>query len=77
MACYHRPWTIHISNDVGCGMPAWSLGSTHDGWRRAWHVIIAIGNHTRSNTVGCDMPSSPLDSTHCGTTLGVYAIIDD
>uniref|UniRef100_A0A494G8E2 Uncharacterized protein n=1 Tax=Solanum lycopersicum TaxID=4081 RepID=A0A494G8E2_SOLLC len=27
---------------------------------RAWHAIIAFGQHTRSNDVGCDMPSSPL-----------------
>ena len=39
--------------------------------RRAWHAIIAFGQHTRSNDVGRGMPSSPLGSTHGRTTLGV------
>ena len=32
--------------------------------RRAWHVIITFGKHTRLNDVGCGMTSPPLDSTH-------------
>ena len=39
--------------------------------RRAWHAIIALGQHTRSNDVRRDMPSSPLDSTHDRMTLGM------
>ena len=41
------------------------------GLRRAWHDIIALGQHTRSNDVGRGMPSSPLGSTHGRTTSGV------
>ena len=35
---------------------------------RAWHAIIASGQHTRSNDVRRGMPSSPLDSTNDQTT---------
>ena len=31
--------------------------------RRAWHPIIAFGQHTRSNDDGRGMPESPLGST--------------
>ena len=37
--------------------------------RRAWHAIIAFGQHTRSNDVGRGMTSPPLDSTHGRTTV--------
>ena len=39
--------------------------------RRAWHSIIAFGQHTRSNDVGLDMSSPPLESTHGRTTSGM------
>ena len=39
--------------------------------RRAWHSIIAFGQHRQSDDVGHCMPSSPLASTHSRTTLGV------
>ena len=39
--------------------------------RRAWHAIIAFGQHTRWNDVGRGMTSLPLDSTHGRTTSGV------
>ena len=39
--------------------------------RRAWHSIIASGQHTRSNYVGRGMPSLPLGSTKNRTTSGV------
>ena len=39
--------------------------------RRAWHAIIAFGQHRRSNCVRRCMPSLPLASTHNQTTLGV------
>ena len=38
---------------------------------RAWHAIIALGQHIRSNDIGCGMPSSPLGSTHGRTMSGV------
>ena len=41
------------------------------GRRRAWHAIIACGQHTRSNDVGCGMPSSPSGSTHGRTSSEV------
>ena len=39
--------------------------------RRAWHAIIAFGQHTRSNDVGRGMTSPPLDSTHGRMMSGV------
>ena len=39
--------------------------------RRAWHAILAFGQHTRSNDVGHGITSPPLDSTHSRTTSGV------
>ena len=39
--------------------------------RRAWHAIIAFGQHTRSNDVGRGKPSSPLEGKRDRTTLGV------
>ena len=41
------------------------------GRRRAWHTIIAIGNHTRSNDVRRGMPSLLLRSTNGRTPSGV------
>ena len=41
------------------------------GRRRAWHAIIALGQHTTSNDVWRGMPSSPLGSTHGRKTSGV------
>ena len=40
------------SDDVGCGMTSTPLNSTHDRQRRAWHDIIALGQHTWSATSG-------------------------
>ena len=39
--------------------------------RRAWHAIIAFGQHRQSNDIRRGMPSSPLDGKHGRTTLGV------
>ena len=39
--------------------------------RRAWHAIIAFGQHTRSNDVGRGIPSYPLEGKHGRTTSGV------
>ena len=38
---------------------------------RAWHSIIAFGQHKRSDDVGRGMPSPPLDITHGRMTLVV------
>ena len=38
---------------------------------RAWHAIVAFGQHTRSNDVGRGMTSPPLDGTRGQTTSGV------
>ena len=48
------------------------LGTTHTEERhRAWHSIIAFGQHKRSDDVGRGMPSPPLDITHDRMTSGV------
>ena len=39
--------------------------------RRAWHEIIAFGQHRQSKDVRCGMLSSPLCSIHGRTTSGV------
>ena len=39
--------------------------------RLVWHVIIAVGQHTRSNDVGRGMILPPLECTHGRTTSGV------
>ena len=39
--------------------------------RRAWHAIIAFGQHKRSNDIGHGIPSSPLDTMNGRTTSGV------
>ena len=41
------------------------------GRRRAWHAIIALGQHRRSDDVVRGMPSSPLDSTDGRPPSGV------
>ena len=55
-----------------------SVAEHHCSWtahtverRRAWHAIIAFGQHSRSNDVGRDMPSPPFDITFRRTTSGV------
>ena len=42
-----------------------------DEQHRAWHAIIAFGQHTRLNDVGRGIPSSPLGSTDGRTASGV------
>ena len=39
--------------------------------RRAWHAIIALGQHTRSDDNERGMISQSLDSSHCQTKSGV------
>ena len=54
---------------VDCQQHLWAAYTVKR--RRAWHAIIALGQHTRSNDVRHDLPSSPLDSTHDRMTLGM------
>uniref|UniRef100_A0A494G8K7 Uncharacterized protein n=1 Tax=Solanum lycopersicum TaxID=4081 RepID=A0A494G8K7_SOLLC len=52
-------------------MPSPPLDSTHTvERRRAWHVIIAFGKHTRSKNGRRGMRSTPLGSMHNKTTSG-------
>ena len=64
--------------DVTHGRTTLGVACHHHLWvahtvelRRAWHAIIAYGQHKRSNDVERDMPSPPLESTHGRTTSGV------
>ena len=50
------------TSSVACHHRLWAAHTVQR--RRAWHAIIASGQHTRSNDVWHGMPSSPLDSTH-------------
>ena len=58
-------WT----SGVTCHHRLWTTHTVE--LRRAWHAIIAFGQHTRSNDVRRGMPSSPLGSTNGRTTSGV------
>ena len=58
-----------MTSSVACHQHLWPANTVER--RRAWHAIIAFGQHTRSNNVECGMPSSPLGSTHYRTTSGV------
>ena len=71
VTCRHRLWTSHTVVNVGRGMTSPLLDSTHGRRHRTWHVITALGQHTRSDYVGRGMTSPPLDSTHGQTTSGV------
>ena len=57
------------TSGVACNHRLWAAQTVER--RRAWHAIIALGQHRRSDGVGCGIPSSPLDSTHSQTTSGV------
>ena len=58
---------------VACHHRLWAAQTVER--RRAWHAIIAFGQHTRSNDVGSGMPSSPLGSTHCERCRVWHSII--
>ena len=49
------------TSGVACHHRFWAAHTVER--RRAWHVIIAFGQHTQSNNVRRYMPSSPLGST--------------
>ena len=57
------------TSGVSCKHRLWEAQTV--GLRRAWHAIIAFGQHTQMNDVGRGIPSTPLGSTHCRTMLGV------
>ena len=57
------------ASGVACHHCLWTTHTVER--RRAWHAIIAFGQHKRSNDVGRDMPSPPLESTHGRTTSNV------
>ena len=57
------------TSGVACQHRLWTAHTVKR--RRAWHSIIAFGQHTRSNYIGSGMPTSPLGSTHGRTTSGV------
>ena len=61
------------TSGVACHHHLWAAHTVER--HRAWHAIIAFGQHTRSSDVGRGMPSSPLGSTHGRTTSGVAAVI--
>ena len=54
---------------MACNHHLWAAQTVER--RRAWHAIIAFGQHRRSYDVGLCMLSSPLASTHSQTTSGV------
>ena len=66
MADHHPPWTAYIgSNNVGhmaCHHRLWTAYTV--GRYRVWHVIIALGQQTRSDDLGSGMRAWPLDNTH-------------
>ena len=57
------------TSGVACHHRLWAAQMVER--RRAWHAIIASGQHKRSNDVGRGMPSSPLGSTNGRTTSGM------
>ena len=58
-----------MTSGVACHHHLWAAHTVER--HRAWHAIIAFGQHTRSNDVGHGMTSPPLDSTHGRMTSGV------
>ena len=57
------------TSGVACHHRLWTAHTVKR--RRAWHSIIAFGQHTWSNYVWRGMPSSPLGSTNGRTTSSV------
>uniref|UniRef100_A0A494G8R8 Uncharacterized protein n=1 Tax=Solanum lycopersicum TaxID=4081 RepID=A0A494G8R8_SOLLC len=87
----HWVWHVIIAfgqhtrlDDVGHGMPSWTLSSTHSRMtsgvachhrlrtaHTAWHTIIAFRIHTRLDDIGRGMQSYTLVSTYCRMTSSV------
>ena len=57
------------TSGVACHHRLWETYTVER--HRAWHAIIASGQHTRSNDIGRGMPSLPFGSSHGRTTSGV------
>ena len=57
------------TSGVACHHSPWTTNTIEQ--RRAWHDIIAFGQHTQSNDIERGMPSSSLGSTDGRTTSGV------
>ena len=57
------------TSGVACHHRLWTSQTVER--RRAWHAIIAFGQHKRSNNVAHGMKSPPLDYTHRQMTSGV------
>ena len=53
------------TSGVACHHHLWAAHTVER--RRAWHAIIAFGQHTRLDDVGRGTPSSPLGSTESQT----------
>ena len=58
-----------MASGVACHHRLWPAHTVKR--RRAWHAIIAFGQHRRLDGVRRFMPSSPLDGKHGLTTFGV------
>uniref|UniRef100_A0A3Q7HKW9 Uncharacterized protein n=1 Tax=Solanum lycopersicum TaxID=4081 RepID=A0A3Q7HKW9_SOLLC len=72
VASHYRHWTSSHSqtaSGVACHHRPWTANTVER--RRAWHAIIALGQHTRSNDVARNMPSPPLRSKHGRMTSGM------
>ena len=65
LACMHS----QTMPGVACHHRPWTARTVEQ--RRAWHDIIALGQHTRSNDVRRGMTSLPFESTHGRTTSSV------
>ena len=65
VACNYSLWPIHIVRIRRVWMPSSLLDNIHRvEWCRAWHAIIALGQHTRSDNLGRGMLLSLLDTIH-------------
>ena len=57
------------SNDLGLGMPTWTLGSINCRTTSGVTCYIALGQHTRSDYVGHVMPAQSMGNAHNQTIL--------
>ena len=72
VAFNHHLWTSSHSrtaSGVACHHHPWTDKKVEH--YRAWHAIIAFGQHTRSNDIRRGMPSWPLKNIHSRLTSGV------
>ena len=65
VAWYNVLWPMHIVRIRRAWIPSSLLDNIHRvEWCRAWHAIIALGQHTRSDNLGRGMLLSLLDTIH-------------